>query len=498
LFVDSRTLDDGTVVESEVCIIGGGAAGIALARELAHQPFRVALIESGDIDYDDETHELLEVVNTGRPYGSLPHTRLRFFGGTTNHWGGHCAPINPIVFEERPWIPNSGWPISRQDLDPYYQRAHAVMELGPMDYDAQRTATDMGMVLFPFDPVRTYLWGNVTNINRDSANPVVTDVSVRTLSGKNYTVSARFFVLATGGIENARMLLLSRDVETRGLGNGNDLVGRYFMEHISYRSGIIFQSGAEDLLEFYSAEHDHGDVAVRGHISLPDKLIRELEIPMFRTEIEIVGSSILNTEASWSIRDLRESVAEQEWPEDLGHHLMNILSGLDDIVFFSDDKARFPAAYFLDNYVEQTPNPDSRIELAAEKDRLGLNLAAVNWRLSELDKAGIRKAHDVIAEEVGRSGFGRMRKELPEQENLLLAGADGGAHHMGTTRMHDDPRLGVVDADCRIHGLGNMYVAGSSVFPCAGYINPTLTIVALAIRLGDHLKARMGGSEESS
>jgi choline dehydrogenase-like flavoprotein len=143
------------------------------------------------------------------------------------------------------------------------------------------------------------------------------------------------------------------------------------------------------------------------------------------------------------------------------------------------------------NYVEQTPNPDSRIGLAQERDALGLNRATVDWRLTELDKIGIRKALKVIADEIGRSGFGRMRIDLSEHQDVILEGADGGAHHLGTTRMHDDPRHGVVDADCRMHDLANCFIAGSSTFPCGGYENPTLTIVAMAIRLGDHLKALM-------
>ncbi len=520
MYIDSRALDDGTLVDSEICIIGAGAAGITLARELANQPFRVVLIESGGFDPDDETNSLLQAVNSGRDYPILHHSRERYFGGATNPWGGHCAPMAPLNFEQRPWIPYSGWPISRQDLEPYYVRAHEVMRLGPFDYDAERTATALGMNLFPFDPSRVqtvmsrfnalrfgphyqreldiaknltvYLWGNVVNINRHPTNPYVTDASVRTLSGRNFTVRARYFVLALGGIENARMLLLSRDVEAAGLGNGNDLVGRFFMEHISYRSGIIIPAGTEPLLKFYEGEHPLGDITVQGHIALPDELLRELQIPFFRAYLHIRDRSFLNTDAGQSAYVLQKSAKRLDWPENLGSHLRNVLSGLDDVVaYFTGQEERFPSVYVLANDVEQIPNPDSRIGLARRRDAFGLNQATVHWQLSDLDKIGIQKAQQVIATEVGRTGFGRMRIEMPGEEDVLLEGASGGAHHMGTTRMHDDLRRGVVDADCRIHELSNVYVAGSSVFPTVGYINPTLTIVAMAIRLGDHLKARM-------
>jgi choline dehydrogenase-like flavoprotein len=142
----------------------------------------------------------------------------------------------------------------------------------------------------------------------------------------------------------------------------------------------------------------------------------------------------------------------------------------------------------LANNAEQTPNPNSRIWLADERDVLGLPLAAVEWRLTDLDKYGIRRAQELIAAEVGRAGFGRFRIELEDAEEVVLRGASGYCHHMGTTRMHDDPHMGVVDANGKVHGLTNLYVAGSSVFPTGGYINPTLTITALTLRLADHLK----------
>jgi choline dehydrogenase-like flavoprotein len=147
--------------------------------------------------------------------------------------------------------------------------------------------------------------------------------------------------------------------------------------------------------------------------------------------------------------------------------------------------------YTLNNFVEQTPNPNSRIRLADERDALGIPLAAVEWRLTDLDKFGIRRAHELIAAEAGRSGFGRLRLELKDAQEVPLEGAAGGYHHMGTTRMHDSPLLGVVDRNAKVYGLENLYVAGSSVFPTSGYINPTMTITALALRLSDHLKERL-------
>jgi choline dehydrogenase-like flavoprotein len=357
-------------------------------------------------------------------------------------------------------------------------------------YNALRFGPHYQQTLGNAENLTTYLWGNVVNINRHPTSPYVSDLSVRTLTGKNFTVRGRHFVLALGGIDNARMLLLSDDVEAAGLGNANDLVGRFFMEHISYTSGTIVQTSPQAPLDFYESKHSLGDVDVRGQIALPEDLVRELEIPEFRAELRIGSSFWRNSDVGYFYKRWLKSLSKLQWPDDLGSQLLSVVTDLDDVAGHLV-AGTSPVAYRLENNFEQIPNPGSRINLAVERDAFDLPRAAVHWRLSELDKIGIRKAHEVIASEVGRSGFGRMRIEMPDEEEIMLEGARGGAHHMGTTRMHIDPQQGVVDSECRVHGLGNLYIAGSSVFPTVGFINPTLTIVAMTIRLGDSIKLRM-------
>jgi choline dehydrogenase-like flavoprotein len=520
MFIDSRTIEDGATVETEVCVVGAGAAGITLALQLADRPFRVALVESGGLEPDPATEDLARgALNVGHEYRLLPTSRLRYFGGSTGHWGGHCVPLRAQDMEHRPWIPHSGWPISRASLDPYYARAHAVIGLGTPEYDADRLFAAMGKRMLPFDPARVatvvssynarrfgldyqdaigragnltaYLWGNLVGVHRHPSNPQVDRISVRTLAGNGYSVRARHYVLAMGGIENARMLLLSNDVEPAGLGNGHDLVGRYFMEHIYVRNSVILPADQTQILDLYGAEVPYeGDVAVRALIAMPERLERELEIPAFRAGLEI-NHAWRNFDAVQSASTLRRDLLRLRWPDDLDGHILRVLGGLGDVAGLAAG-GEPPLGYWLRNYFEQTPNPDSRIGLASGRDALGLNRATVDWRLTELDRRGIRKAHEAIAAEVGRSGFGRMRVDMPEAEQgVILDGVNGGAHHMGTTRMHEDPRRGAVDADCRLHGLGNLFLAGSSVFPTGGYANPTLTIVAMTIRLADHLRAQM-------
>ena len=516
MYVDSRNVET-KAIETDVCVIGGGAAGITLALELAGQWFRVCVLESGGLEGDPETEALNRAINVGRPY-QVAATRLRYFGGTTNHWGGNCSPIRPLNFESRPWIGDGAWPFTRADLDPFYARAHRVLQLGDYDYGLDSVRRTLKLSLFPFDPTRvesvvsrynplrlgqeyrravdearnivTYLYANVTSVNRHAVSNFVTDVSVATLSGRSFSVRAKYFVLATGGIENARLLLLSNRQQAAGLGNGTDLVGRYFMEHIWYVSGLILAADPDVTLPAYlQVQPVRQPLGVRCHLALPEAVIRQQQIPDFRAEVFTQRTDAFHdsVQSAYAIRD---ELQKFEFSDQLLTHLANIIRDPGPVLrrMWAD---RPPLLYWLANYVEQVPNRASRIALSTARDGLGLNRATVDWRLSPLDRLGIVRAHQLIAAEVGRSAFGRMRIQISEEEDLLLDGAIGGAHHMGTTRMHENPRLGVVDANCQVHGLPNLFVASSSVFPSCGYANPTLTIVALAIRMADRLKQLM-------
>jgi choline dehydrogenase-like flavoprotein len=138
---------------------------------------------------------------------------------------------------------------------------------------------------------------------------------------------------------------------------------------------------------------------------------------------------------------------------------------------------------------EQAPNPRSRVNLHhSKRDQLGLPATQLDWQLSDFDKFSIRRTAELIGIELGRAGLGRVRTDIDEDLSKFPL-VETAWHHMGTTRMSENDRTGVVDSACRVHGLSNLYVAGSSVFPTGGRANPTLTIVALAIRLADHLKS---------
>jgi choline dehydrogenase-like flavoprotein len=487
MLIDLRTAPSDSRIEADVCVIGAGAAGITLAHELRASNLDVCLLESGGVQLSLEAQELARGVSyqVGWPYQKLEATRIRNLGGTTTVWDGACAPYNDIDFEKRAWVPHSGWPITRASLDPYYARAESLCELGAGEYGAEL----FGLFGHPADAfdgdkldvrfwrysstrfgpryvdelrrsknTRLYLFANASHIRANEAGTAVEEVEVQTLDGKRGSVAARAYVLATGGIENARLLLNANDVEPNGLGNRHDLVGRYFMEHSYYQSGFLVSEDLERLMQRWG-HMERASLHVLAGVRLADAVQRRertlnccslLDDRFHRDNPGIIATRRI-------LQDIRFRQASPE----LGNKIYDIVTNLDAVLMAGLGAAiHGDSRYYEEKGVpvftqsEQAPNPNNRVFLETERDRLGLQRVSLDWRLGELDR-------------------------------------HWGHHHMGTTRMSDDPKTGVVNRDCRMHSVHNLYVAGSSVFPTGGYANPTLTIVALAIRLADHLRAQL-------
>lgn len=504
-FADARRIEDGNTLDCDLCIVGAGAAGITIAREFVGTGVRVRLLEAGGLNVDPEVDALSRVEDTGRRYGKVDDWRLRQFGGSTNHWGGQCAPLQPINFESRDWIPQSGWPFEYGELEPYYRRAHDLLDLGPFDYDARSVAARIGARLLPFD--RSRVATAVTRYNRvrfglsfgeeiaradnihvllhaevcgfdleDAPGSLVRRARVGSSAGNAFDVTARMFILAAGGIENPRLLLLSNRQRPAGLGNHADLVGRYFQEHLWYVNGHILVPPGSGVAAAYMRPSYEDGHELRFHVTLPREVTETLRIPQFRAELR---GGLPSADRVKAIRDgrfgLGDVLALAARPADVGHLARCRLKAV-------------PQTCVLCNFVEQIPNFDSRVLLSHTRDRLGRPQPALHWRISELDHVGVVKAQRWIAREVGRSGLGRMLIQVPEDPAERLPRAHGAGHHMGTTRMSADPRHGVTDGNGRVHHLANLFVAGSSLFPTSDWPNPTLTIVAMALRLADHLK----------
>src|ERR1051325_2016851 len=496
LFFESQQVPADTLLECDVCIVGGGPAGITIAQEFANSRHNVILLESGGIQFDRAIQELYSGQNIGRKYSDPKDTdlRLRFFGGATNHWGGWCAMPYPLDFQVREDIQYSGWPFPLSHLSPWYTRAQQVCRIGPYGFDPSEWGMNLSDIPAPFTGphfgceiirvsrpivrfgpaygpglelaknVRVFLnaTGMDFEIGADAAT--VKTLKVGSLSGRRFSVRARIYVLAGGAIENARVLLWSRSQTKVGFGNDHDLVGRFFMPHLAYTGGIVVLLNQSIDPKFFHPNNLHirdgRSLRYIRTFSLSENTRRERHLPSLRFALYPPDADTMEI--------IRKNSSTRQM-KDLGEPL----------------SARILVARIN---AEQLPNPASRVTLSQERDALGVQTVLIDWQLTAKDKDAMVAAHRLFGAELGRVGLGRYQSLVPQDEGSWPGDMVGNGHTMGTTRMHRDPRYGVVDENCRVHGIQNLYVAGSSVFPTAGSFNPTLTLVALALRLADHVK----------
>jgi choline dehydrogenase-like flavoprotein len=516
MIVDARSLPAGQELSTEICIIGAGPAGITLAREFAGGPMPVCLLESGGFEPDAETQDLYAGEVTGHHYQTLDTTRLRFFGGTSNHWAGYCRPMDDIDFATRPWLPDTGWPLDRAALNPYYRRAQPICELGRYDYEPENWR-DGAYGPFAFDAKRlisgviqvgpptrfgevyreaihqaknitAYLNANVTDIRLTDER--ATEVRVSCLDGKSFTVKAAIFILATGSIENARILLYSNSQRPAGIGNTHDVVGRYFSDHfVVWESGQLVTDRRYKETMLYGSEQRIDDAKIIGFVAPSDDFQREQQIPNCAMCLDPVNLSVRSSSIA-SVKHVLRAVEKGQIPDQLATHIGRMISNFDDLVDAAYRKAMKPPPKLFTTrfWTECPPDPASRVMLADEKDALGLPRVKLDLRLPADLPRTFNIMHELFATEIGRLGIGRTQIGLKGSVEAALEDMEGSFHQMGTTRMHPDPRKGVVDINCRVHDVHNLFIAGSSVFPAYGHINPTLTIVALATRLADHVK----------
>jgi choline dehydrogenase-like flavoprotein len=524
---DARELASGQQVEADVGIIGAGPAGISIARELIGSGAQVWLLESGGREVERRIQRLNRGQSIGYPIYRSHQSRVRAFGGTSRHWfrpgddSWAARPLDPIDFETRPGIPFTGWPFDRTHLDPYYAQAHEVCRLGPFDYDPSRWADPERTPPLPLPqgPVETTLFQHgtatfdgyfeelvrapdVTLLLRASVvdlatreDPGMVDrVELRREDGSQCFARARWVVLAAGGIENPRLLLLSRGAHPRGLGNDHDLVGRFFAERLSARTGYIVPADPELISRagLYPVHEVAPGVRVQGALRVRDAVQRERQLLNYAFFLPTRNLS-MTAEAVRSAATLVKARRRRPLPVGMVGHLRNVATGLGDLGAFARDHLRRPdhgrSILALRVQGEQAPNPDSRVTLGSRRDRFGLPVARLDWRPADSDRASIRASQEVIDQALRAAGLGHVAFMLGDEHPPALL--EGNFHHLGATRMHQDPTKGVVDADCRVHGVRNLYVAGSSVFPTYGCSNPTLTVVALALRLADHLKKQL-------
>jgi choline dehydrogenase-like flavoprotein len=347
---------------------------------------------------------------------------------------------------------------------------------------------------------------NVQELLTDADGGRVVGAKIANLRGGEFVVQAGIFILAAGGLENARLLLLSNSKRPAGLGNTHDLVGRYFMDHPQSHGNLLFFSNAATMsrLDFYDMRVVKGD-HVMGRLSLTEAAMRGEQL------LGVTGMLVPRTpgDGSIAVKSLRALARQvlkyRRFPDHVGDHVRSVILGLPDLAQFAYHRATHTDHHYsidrggwsqeehpevfnaveLVMSVEQTPHRENRVVLNHEADRLGrLELELHNkWRSA--DQTHFERILNVFTQEFERSKIGHF---VPNDHFMMTMSSH---HPTGTTRMHVDPKLGVVDADTRLHAVPNLYVTGSSVFPTDSALNPTLTIIALAIRLADHLKAEL-------
>jgi choline dehydrogenase-like flavoprotein len=508
-------IETASVLECDLCIVGSGAAGLTLAREFSGQQKRIVLLEAGGLEFDPDTQALYEceAVNPRTP--PLTEMRLRFFGGTTNHWTGTSRPLDALDFQPRRHVADSGWPFTLDHLAPYYRRAAALMQVEPsfsgnapdgnrpLTFDSPWLETDHYFRINPLRFAETYqddivkapnirvvLKANVLSLTADPTASRVETATVATLSGRRFAVRGNAFVLATGGIENARILLGSDDVEPHGLGNRHDNVGRYYQDHpnVVDSSQVAFTTYSSSIL-YYLHRVDDQEVGRHGYFwpnPAAQQLWEMLNCGIWLMPIEEVKT----TPGLVSLRHIGRKLGDGRMPDEFTKHLLRAVGDIDGIFATAYRKVAGigPQLYTTWFWSECVPDRDSRVSLTDERDALGQRRLRVDWRIPDQYVHTYQRMHELMAHELGRAGLARMRINHAGPGEDPRAYIASSAHHMGTTRMHADPRLGVVDADCQVHGVENLFVSGSSVFPTYGHTAATYTIVALALRLADHLK----------
>lgn len=452
--------------EADVVIVGAGPAGMTLARELSAVA-SVLLVEAAGHVTDADQQALLEGDCVGLPY-PLTETRARAFGGSSTLWAGYCAAFDAHDFEARHGIDGSGWPIARAELEAHYDRVATLLGLGEADFDAAAIAAEHGLAPPPVETglvltawrfgsptlrfgehyadvfaasstITTLLHASVVELRLDATHGRVNELVLRTLDGRQGRVRAGTVVLACGGIDTARLLLCSDAQMYCGVGNAHDQVGRHFMEH-PHRVVSALRAAEAPLLH------------------------RSIQRDRYGNGREFMFCFGLVPEAQREAGVLNARAHVYRTPS------------------IGDDEAARVGLF-----MEQEPNPHSRLMLSSRTDALGMRRARLDWRLTATDHRSWQYTAGVLAQAFRRLGLG-----------TLAAGADGDSqvvmssnHQLGTTRMSRSPDDGVVDIHCRIHDLENAYIIGGSVFPTVSWANPTFTVMALTLRLAQHLRSRL-------
>jgi choline dehydrogenase-like flavoprotein len=530
--IDANKLQSNSVLETDICVVGAGAAGITLSSDFDGSSESVCLLESGSYDVDENTQSLYDFPIAGYPVRENFMSRARYFGGTCNLWAGRSMKLTELDFEARDWVPNSGWPISYTELNRYYDKAAKILKLPSFEIfenvTLERGMSQSEKALFNNDDLKPNisLWGkrplrfgaaykaklkrsrnitvylnaNVTEVMLNPEGNSVEELRIATLSGNRASIRSKRFVLACGGLENARLLLASRGVQNSGIGNQFDVVGRCFMDHPRAVFGTVRLCGKQrlPLLLGVALRDGIGQVGIQLSETVQRKerllnnylsLERQWSPQTAKAYQSFIHSMKILLRRGYSGKRLTFSGAKLAMipeliyllaPRELTPHFLYRIVNATRKKFAKD-----LTELTVVNYCEQVPNRESRVFLSEQRDKLNMNRLILDWKVGTEETRTLMRLQQLLDLHLRKHQIAYLATDSNETHNISYTDA---SHHIGTTRISENPKTGVVDRNCKVHGVQNLFIAGSSVFPTCGYANPTWTIVALALRLADHLR----------
>ena len=535
-------------MEADVCIVGAGPAGLATACSLINSGRSVVVLEAGGDTADTATLPRVELDHEDPyPHGDIGASRAAMVGGSAGLWafqmiaagdsaarslaGCRYLPLQPLDFTMRPAIGTPGWPISAADLDPWYEAAHQLCGIGPYRYDAEFWCDDQarplplegaGVVssMFQFGPATAW------TIDARARLKAAPNVTIRTaarvqwlecspqgqrVNGVRITgpqggelVAARSVVLAAGGLETVRLLLDTGRHGDQVPGDQAGLVGSGFMEHPLVRGGLLITDRRSDVISRLSlyATRRVRDTYVSGKLTLDDDLVNADGL-LACSALLVPRDASYGSAGGQALARLRSPSGRRDpWMVKARNGLRLLLGApsvaraivaaprqptIDRADWSDADNSSRYSVFELLHQTEQAPDPGNRLTLGDERDELDRSTLRLNWRWAVSEQERIGRSRDLFARAFQDGGIGEVVNTDWDAGRPRMLG--GTHHHLGTTRMSADPAQGVVDPHCRVHGIENLFVASGSVFPSAGFVNPTLTVVALALRLGAHLAA---------
>jgi choline dehydrogenase-like flavoprotein len=515
---------------ADICIIGSGAAGIAIAREFDGCDLSVILLEGGGQIFEPASQDPYRSEIVGINHAGIHRGRARVIGGTTTLWAGQALPLAEVDFEPREWVPYSGWPIDRSVLKPFYKRAEDVMQIPHATYDAESWPQDTPPPQYDPNKITTFYsqfaaipdfarkyrsllevapniklitHANAVSLQAGKDATDVKAVEIRSFEGKNARIVARIFIVCCGGIDSARLLLVSNSVEPAGIGNRFDVVGRYFQDH----PGMAIPIQPRNIQQFRKYYNSFRRNESTYAIKMATSKVLQREKRILHVGGEIYYPPVENDPidaAKCIVKAIRSPHLRSEVPNamrDIARNPLAVVGAVYRRLILRQSATFARTKPHLGIGCEQEPNPMSRVMLSRQTDALGVRRTALDWRMTDAQTMSIHVYLEALADEWKRLAIADIdlsKCEIDGRERGLHGGFVDAFHHMGTTRMGKDLKTSVVDEQCRVHGYHNLYIGSTSVFPTSGFSNPTLTLLALSLRIADNIKSKLSAERGSA